>query len=201
MKKSLQMIIVLVVVGIVSGTALVYMYKYAQPLIEENKKKAVQEAVFKVLPKAKTYEIIFVDNKQVYKVKDDKDQVIGYAFVASGNGYQGKIEIMVGIDRTFSQIKGIDILTSVETPGLGAKIQGKPFKEQFEDLKILPEITCIKNQAPDADNEIQAITGATVSSSSVVKILNKETAVLRKALLKTDNEIQAVNKHKAKSAD
>ena len=47
MKKSLQMIIVLVVVGIVSGTALVYMYKYAQPLIEENKKKAVQEAVFR----------------------------------------------------------------------------------------------------------------------------------------------------------
>ena len=183
MKKSLQMIIVLVVVGIVSGTALVYMYKYAQPLIEENKKKAVQEAIFKVLTKAKTYEIIFVNDKQVYKVKDDQDWGIGYAFVAAGNGYQGKIEIMVGIDQNLTEIKGIDILTSVETPGLGAKIQGELFKEQFKDLKTLPEIKYVKNKKPEGNNEIQAITGATVSSSSVVKILNKDIKALRKALL------------------
>jgi len=196
LKKSLHMIIVLVIVGAVSGTTLVSMYNYAQPLIEENKKAAVKNAIYKVLPETEAYEVIAVNDRQVYKAKDDAGRVIGYAFVAEGSGYQGKISIMVGMDSKLKTVKGIDILESVETPGLGAKIQEKPFKDQFKNKSALPEITYVKNKAADGPNEIQAITGATVSSSSVVRILNKEIAGLRKALLpegeNTYDETQAV---------
>ncbi len=179
MKNSLRMILVLVVVGLVSGGLLVCVYNYANPLIEINKEKELKEAIYKVLPEAVSYNEIEKD--RLYEGIGERGNVIGYAFIAEGNGYQGKIKIIAGIDVALKKLKGIEVLESTETPGLGAEITNEPFKSQFRSLSVLPEITFTKGGVTKT-NEIQAITGATISTRSVVEILNEEIARIPEVL-------------------
>lgn len=172
MNISAHMIIVLTVVCLFSGLSLVYMNEYAEPLIEINAEKAMKEAIFKVLPDASTVEKIDHEVKIIFKGLSEGGDLVGYAFVAEGSGYQGLIKIMVGIDPGFEKLVGIDILESVETPGLGAKITGEEFRNQFSKIVVIPEINYVKGKQPENPNEIQSITGATVSSRAVVNILN-----------------------------
>ena len=82
----------------------------------------------------------------------------------------------------------VQLLEQIETPGLGTKIVVDPSKEtdqfwfpaQFKGKKLVPGITAIKNKKPSNDSEIQAISGATISSKAVVDILNKEMTKARK---------------------
>lgn len=172
MNISAHMIIVLTVVCLFSGLSLVYMNQYAEPLIKINAEKATQEAIFKVLPDVKNVETIERGERVIFKGLNEEGELVGYAFVAEGSGYQGIIKIMVGIDSELGKLTGIDILESVETPGLGARITEDNFKRQFSGVSILPAIEYVKGKKPENPNEIQAITGATVSSRSVVNILN-----------------------------
>ncbi len=179
MKGALRMITVLAAVGIVSGASLVLVYRYARPRIEENEKRALQEAITEVMPGIAAYEEL--EEEGVYKGTDEEGNILGYAFLASGNGYQGEIRIMVGITPSFDTLTGIEILKSSETPGLGAEITRDPFKEQFRDLSAGTSIAYTKG-TPSAHNEIQAITGATVSTRAVVTIINDRIAHLRKTI-------------------
>jgi len=181
MKNAVKMILVLVIVGIFSGGVLVSVYNYASPLIESNEAKALEEAIYKVLPDAKSYNKITKETVVLYEGVDEKGKVVGYAFKASGFGYQGVIEIIAAVDTELNEIKGMEVLESSETPGLGAEIMNEPFKKQFRGLSVLPRITFTKETVTE-NNEIQAITGATISTRAVVKILNMEIARVRRAL-------------------
>jgi len=178
-KKAIHIISVLTVVGLISGASLVCVYRYAKPLIAENQRKETRDAIFKVFPEAHAYEKIEKVDEEIFLVKDEKANKLGYAFIAEGNGYQGKIKLMAGIKSDLISLSGIEILESQETPGLGQEITGAPFKKQFIDLKTLPLISYIKGKKPDKENEIQAITGATISSKSVVAILNEKINKIR----------------------
>ena len=178
MKNSIKMILVLALVGGVSGGALVGVYNYANPLIEQNKAEELEESVYKVLPEASSYKKIEKGGVELYEGMDKNGKTVGYAFKAKGFGYQGRITMMAGIDAQFEKLKGIEVLESSETPGLGAEITNEPFKKQFRGLSVLPEITYTKEKVVK-DNEIQAITGATISTRSVVEILNKEIGRIR----------------------
>ena len=184
MKKSIQMILSLSIVGIISGISLVGIYKYARPRIEINAKKAIREAIFAVLPGIENYKVIMKDGKEIYKGLDSSGNLVGYAFTGEGGGYQGKIKIIVGVDPELKEIKGIEILESVETPGLGAKISSNWFKNQFKGLKTLPYIELIKEKKLKESNQIQAITGATISSKAIVEIINKTLKEVREKLEK-----------------
>ena len=182
MRNTLRMITVLTVVGFISGATLVLMYNYASPLIAQNQKNETKEAIYKIFPDTKTYEEEKVGDNVVFKVQTKKGGKAGYAFIAEGNGYQGPITMMVGIKPDLETLVGIEILDSQETPGLGQEISQDKFKSQFAGLKALPEITYVKNEKPTKPNEIEAITGATVSSKAVVLILNTKIQDLRKKL-------------------
>ena len=68
----------------------------------------------------------------------------------------------------------------METPGLGNRIAEPKFEDQFKGLEITPRVEYIKNRKPEKPNQIQAITGATISSDAVVKNINNAVArVLR----------------------
>lgn len=184
MRNTAKMIIVLTIIGLVSGAALVLMYEYASPLIETNQKKEIKEAIFKIFPEGKTYREKSSMGEAVFEVKDAGGNLLGYAFTAEGNGYQGAIKMMAGIKADLRTFFGIEILESQETPGLGQEIAKSEFKMQFKGLKASPEITYVKNKPPAKPNEIQAITGATISSSAVVSMLNERIAKIRNAMRK-----------------
>ncbi|MCK4462876.1 MAG: RnfABCDGE type electron transport complex subunit G [Candidatus Omnitrophica bacterium] len=186
MRKAIHIILVLTVVGLISGASLVFVYRYAKPLIAENQRRETKEAIFKVFPKAHAYEKVKKDDEEIFLVKDKRANDLGYAFIAEGNGYQGKIKLMVGIKTDLITLSGIEILESQETPGLGQEITERTFKKQFINLKTLPFISYVKGKQPEKENEIQAITGATISSKAVVSILNEKIKKIRAVIARSE---------------
>ena len=89
--------------------------------------------------------------------------------VTSGNGYGGDITLSVGIQAD-GKVNGIAILSISETPGLGAKAAEDRFLNQYAD-KNVEEFEYTKS-GKSADNEIDAISGATITTSAVTEAVN-----------------------------
>ena len=180
MKKVIQMILTLSLIGIFSGGVLSKINDWAVPLIEANKKAATEKAIFLVQPEGKNYERIKEAPFEAYKVFDEENNLIGYSLVYEGNGFQGKIRLMVGVSDDLNKITALEILEQVETPGLGTKVTEEPFTSQFKNLSASPQINWVKGVKPDHPNEIQVITGATISSKAVVAIIHSGIEQMRK---------------------
>ncbi|MFQ5735233.1 MAG: RnfABCDGE type electron transport complex subunit G [Thermodesulfobacteriota bacterium] len=167
----------LTLIGALAGGLLAAIYGVANPLIQANKEKELKESIFVVLPEARDYEVIEKtvgkETLTVYEGLDAEGEPVGIAFKAEGNGFQGKIVIMVGLGVDYLRLKGIKVLEQLETPGLGNRIGEPAFQDQFKGVEVRPRIEYIKNRKPQKPNQIQAITGATISSDSVVKNLNR----------------------------
>jgi electron transport complex protein RnfG len=111
--------------------------------------------------------------KQIYAAYDEAGVFRGYAIPAEGSGFQDTIALIFGFDPAKRVIVGMQVLESRETPGLGDKIAKDPvFVSNFDALEVTPEIRLVKNGAKSAANEVDSITGATISSKAVVRILN-----------------------------
>ncbi|MFH1553121.1 MAG: RnfABCDGE type electron transport complex subunit G [Candidatus Omnitrophota bacterium] len=176
----IKMIVALTAVGIISGSTLVLVYNYAMPKIKINVSKETESAIKNIFPEAD--QIKSFKEKDVYQVLDKSGKLLGYAFVAEGNGYQGLIKLIVGVDSGVSKMQGMEVLESQETPGLGAEIASKDFRAQFEGLALDHPIEYVKNQKPDQPYQIEAITGATISSRAVVTLLNERIEEINKLL-------------------
>jgi electron transport complex protein RnfG len=179
MKESLRITSILTIVCVICAFLLSYVDGLASKKIALNAEKRIQDSIHALAPSTKEIKEIKTKEKEViYKLFDDKNKLLGYAFIAQGQGYQGTIKMLVVIGPDLSRLEGIEVVESVETPGLGAKIQDVFFRKQFKDLSVAEPIECIKEK-PVKDNQIEAITGATVSSRAVVNILNKRIEELR----------------------
>lgn len=182
MSPALKMIIVLTAVGVVSGGSLAKVYKRAAPLIEEQRLKSLKEAIFTVLPRARDYKAEEGKGMIVYKGFDKEGNPVGIALEVEGAGFQGKVRLMVGLDNRLEKLLGMEILDSLETPGLGGKIIDPEFKDQFRGLAVKPRIAYIKHRHPDAPKkpgEVDSITGATISTAAVVDMINEGIAGVR----------------------
>jgi electron transport complex protein RnfG len=177
MKQIFKICAVLTSICVICAFLLALTYNAAIGKIEENQKKAIQESINKLAPKTTRQEKIKVNNTLLWKLYKD-NVLIGYATIASGQGYGGEIEIMTVAGPKLEKIRGIEIIKSNETPGLGSKISQKSFKAQFKNLDITTPITYSKTE-PKKSGQIKTITGATISSKSVVEILNKKIKALR----------------------
>lgn len=102
-----------------------------------------------------------------YDGLDSDGSVMGYVFVTSAKGYGGDISVMVGVlgDGT---VAGVNILSINETAGLGMNAKNQSFLDQF--LGKSGEIGVAKNNP--SDTEIQALTGATITSSAMATAVN-----------------------------
>nr|WP_314715798.1 RnfABCDGE type electron transport complex subunit G [uncultured Fretibacterium sp.] len=96
-------------------------------------------------------------------------ETVGHCITVTSKGYGGPIEIVVGVTKG-GAVRAIRILKQSETPGLGAKAPEPFFSGQFENRERLP-LNVVK-QTPSAPNEIQAISGATITSSAVTAGVN-----------------------------
>ncbi len=181
MTKSYKLILVLTMTAILSGLLLSFLNLHTKPLIEAHQDNVLNSALSSVLPNSVKIEEKIIENQQFYFSYNKQGSVNGIAFLAEGNGFQSKLRILVGMDKTLTQIVKIKILEQKETPGLGTKIETDPssrsdpewFPNQFDNLNVQQSISYVKNQAADKNNgEIMAITGATISCKAVVDIIN-----------------------------
>lgn len=146
--------------------------------IEEVAAKAAAEARMKVCENAVSFEEKTDKNGSVYYEATDKDgKTSGFAITTEDKSYGGKIEVMTGFSAD-GKITGIEILTIDDTPGLGMNAKKDGFKNEY--LGKSGALTVSKNAS--ADNEIQAITGATITSNAVTRCVNKATEIYENAV-------------------
>ena len=172
MKNIIKMLVVLTTIGLVSGGCLSLISNWAYPLIAANQKAETERAIFLVQPNGKSYETVADAGFEIYKVFDENKASVGYSLVYEGNGFQGKIRLMFGINKELTEVTSLEILDQVETPGLGTKVTEDFFRDQFKKLETTPTIGWVKGAPPEKPNEIQAITGATITSKAIVEIMN-----------------------------
>ncbi|MCF8000260.1 MAG: RnfABCDGE type electron transport complex subunit G [Halanaerobiales bacterium] len=164
-----KLILTLTVIGIISAIALSFVYQWTTPYIEKHQLETRKEALRDVIPQAQEYKEVERADQTFYEGYDSGGNRTGVAMIASGPGYQNVIELMIGVNLNSQKIYGIKILTHEETPGLGARITGDEYKENYVD-KPFGDYTVVKRE-PQSDLEVEAIAGATISSKSVAKIV------------------------------
>jgi electron transport complex protein RnfG len=205
--NSTTLVAALSIAGFLSGLIIITVYLATFETIAENKARELREAVFRVLPGVSQMQKLRFDGEQLVVLpegaRDDKETLyagydaegrfVGYAIANAGPGFQDTISVLYGYDPAARRMVGMWILDSRETPGLGDKIyKDAAFVANFDDLAVEPLIVAVKKGAKSKANEIDAITGATISSKAVVRIMNEAHAVWAKRLPPPGAEPQLV---------
>jgi Na+-transporting NADH:ubiquinone oxidoreductase subunit C len=128
-------------------------------------------------------EYVSVEKKgdyEFYKAKVNNEDVYGILF--NGSGLWGNISGILAVNSDVSRVIGIDFISQSETPGLGGRIEESWFKDQFraeaiKDNKIIVSTTKVPNSKDDG--MVDAITGATLTSKSIEKIIQTYVPVLK----------------------
>lgn len=107
-----------------------------------------------------------------------------YAIIFHGSGLWGPIDGVLAVAEDLETIVGIDFITQNETPGLGGRIEERWFKDQFKGERITQKLEISVSKTPDdkGDGRVDAISGATLTSKALEKILNDTLETLRSAL-------------------
>lgn len=177
-----QMVIVLTAVMVLSALVLAGTYAGLSPQIEANRVAALNASLSSIFagaadgvaPEELVFEELESDGPTIYRGSTGGGDSLGYAVRVQIQGYGGTITLLVGLSPDLKTIQGIEVVEQVETPGLGGNITNESFKEQFEGLSTEEQITYVKNVEPDKQqNEIQAISGATITSRAVVGGINE----------------------------
>lgn len=150
--------------------------------------KTANEARQAALPQAEDFSDIEIipasaedETSKVVEIKAGKsgNDLVGYTFKVTTRGFGGDMEIIVGIN-TESEIESIQIGRHQETPGLGAKMKEDSFSDQYHGKQVETPISVSKS-APK-DQEIQAITGATITADAVTNGVNLASQYYREVL-------------------
>ena len=179
---SFRLIATLGIAGFLSGIILVGVYLYTKPFIAENKAKALEKAVFEVLPGTVRFEPYYWTGNELAKASgqedliffgyDQADKLTGVAIPGEASGYQDIIAALAGYNPDQKVIIGLKVLESKETPGLGDKILlDADFKNNFKALAVVPDIEVVKKGEKKNPNQMEAITGATISSKTIGQLL------------------------------
>ncbi|HAR85670.1 electron transporter RnfG [Clostridium sulfidigenes] len=167
MKENLKLGGILLAITAIAGLILAFAYDITRAPIEA-KAKEDQAAAMKVVLEAEEFSelkdgIADENVTGIFQAKTSGSDA-GYVFQVNSSGYGGKIELMVGIDAE-GAVSGITILSHTETPGLGSKAKDDPsFAAQYKGLSSEKELT--------VGSDIQAITGATITSKAVTTGVN-----------------------------
>ncbi|MFO8065681.1 MAG: FMN-binding protein [Spirochaetia bacterium] len=167
-----KMILVLGIVTLLSGVVLAAVYTGLIPRIEENEQAALERSLSALFEGSETpeFEELDTEGPTVYRAESQGGDLLGFAVRVTTTGYGGEIRLLVGVSPDLSSIAGLEVVQQVETPGLGAKITEEDFRSQFEGLDPSEPVDYVKNAEPDTEeNEIEAISGATISTEAVAE--------------------------------
>lgn len=153
--------------------------------IAEITAKNNQKAMQKVL-KAESYTeqtLSLNGSDYTYNIAANGEEAIGYIFITTAKGYGGDVSVMTAITPD-GNVKSVEILdVSGETPGLGQNATKPEFYEQF--IGQSKDTTVVKNGAIAENGEVDALTGATITSKAVSNAVN-EAMSLFKSIISTE---------------
>ena len=204
--SSSTLISALGIIAMLSGLLVVIVYEYTKPIIAENQRIATERAIFKVLPNAKTRLTFLVEGNTlkpandksegelIYAGYDTNNQLVGVALNAAAQGYQDMIKLLYGYNVESQCITKFDVLKSTETPGFGTKITtDEDFLANFKCLEaninsaqtgLKNIIKTVRHGTKKHNWEIDAISGSTITSNAVGRMLNKSGQALHPIIAK-----------------
>lgn len=113
---------------------------------------------------------------------------VGWGILATGQGYD-TLTLLIGVDEAVETIRGFRVIKSLETPGIGDKIEQESFYEQFQGKAARKPLVPVDPRKSASGNEVNTITSATISSKGVVEIINKNLAAVRDKLIAAGKEM------------
>lgn len=184
--ESIRNMVSLMLITVIAGLLLGVVYEITKKPIAEEQQRAKEEAYREVFADAESFEAVEVNREDVEKklnkqgfdaaineamqVFDKSGNPIGYVLtVTDHEGYGGDIQFAMGV-KSDGTVNGISFLSIGETAGLGMKATEDDFKKQFADKKV-DSFVYTKNGA-SADNEIDALSGATITTNAVTNGVN-----------------------------
>lgn len=172
-KPVIMPTVVLFVISAVIALALAGANAITAPTIARLEKEAQDKAMRKLI-KAENYteKSIKSDGEKIeYFVAEENGEVKGYIFTFAEKGYGGDVKVMAAISSD-GKVASVDILdASNETPGLGQNVKKEGFFSQFKGKS--GKVSVVKNGADQDAGEVDAVTGATISSKAVTKAVNR----------------------------
>ncbi len=192
MKEKIKMIVFVLVLGVGLTSVLVIVDAKTAPYIAKNKVKKVQESVLTAAGidyNDVTRESVFSSEveerlfpKEFQKKDATEDELKKYyvmsdgkvVFEFHGSGLQGPVHGAIALDKDLETIKGITIIHQEETPGLGGRIAEAEFLGQFRNKKLFPVFRIRRPGKSSGVNEIEGMSGETLSCMALEEMLNKE---------------------------
>lgn len=175
-KDIISLAVILFIISAIAALSLAGTDTITRDKIADNKKANAEKAMKEIFPEAENFTDVSIEKtKTVLSIaKDEKtgDYVVSVLPV----GFGGPIEMLVGIDKGM-KIAGVKFITMNETPGLGTKVKDKSFIDKF--IGKAKSLTVVK-AAPKDQTEIDAISGATISSKAVTSGVNDALSAVQK---------------------
>ncbi len=170
---------ILTAIALVATAALALTNAFTAPIIEENQLGTAGLSRLELVPEAdKFVPVDLTDDLTALGIVDvyTAENKAGTVISVTEKGYNKSFTIMVGFNPD-GAIIGYKALEQDETAGLGSNAFETPFVDQFVG-KVAGDLTVVKGAA-GADNEIAAVTGATISSKAVTLAINHAGEALR----------------------
>ena len=194
MSLPARMMTVLTAVSFLSASLLVGVNILTVDRIAANKQREIEAAITHVVPGTTASSKLYEEKGfAVYNGRDADGRLAGYAIQAAAGGFQDVILLLVGTDPEVSRIRRLVVLEQKETPGLGAKIvEEGAFLRFWKDRDCRVPLTLRKPPVAEEElmpTEVNAVTGATISSEAVLAGVNG--ALARFRLLRQEGKIPA----------
>ena len=177
--------------GAVSGLLIATLYAAMLPRIERYKSNELRSAINEVLETPARSDTLYLENgaltathpsgdratsdARIYEGFDGAGKQIGYAIEAIGPGFSENIRLLVGYAAARHELLAMKILDSKETPGIADGVLKPAFAAQFQNANV--PVVGVKSspKAPDKGTVVM-ITGATISSRSIIRAINNSLA-------------------------
>jgi Na+-translocating ferredoxin:NAD+ oxidoreductase subunit G len=185
--SSFKLLATLAIAGAAAGLLVVAVYRATLPTIEKYEAAKVEGAVREVLKAPARWDTLYLQQGALTKSPTSGDdrkglpiaylgfdasgKPLGVAVTAQEPGFQQEVLLMIGFEPSSGTLIGFKVLDEKETPGLGDKIErDTSFGSQFPG-RVAP-LKGVKARNATDPSQVQTITGATISSRAVIRIIN-----------------------------
>jgi electron transport complex protein RnfG len=186
--RSWKLLAMMTGAGAIAGALIVTAYQLTLPRIEQHQGEVMQGAINEVLKAPASYDTLYLVGgalvktlpsgaspkglAKVYLGHDASGKRVGFAISAAENGFQDLVALMFGYDASAHKLIAMKVIGNKETPGLGNKIEtDSAFVNGFVHATA-PLVGVKQTTGKRSPSDVVMITGATISSRSVIRIIN-----------------------------
>ena len=186
--RSWKLLAMMTGAGGIAGFLIVTAFQATLPRIQKHQAETMAHAIREVLKEPARYDTLYsvdgrlesvlpagADAKTVDKIflgYDDAGKRIGFALGGTENGFQDPVTVMFGYDAAARKLIAMKVIANKETPGLGDKIEKDTVFVNGFVQAAAPLNGVTRDRGRAKPNDIVMITGATISSRAVIRIIN-----------------------------